>query len=169
MLGPAAASSVATGVPTDLWLLDCTYSFGVDQHYLDFCRQWKKRGKLGSDGQSSRMVVIALTGSEATTNGAGSILQRLRAAWTDSDGSHPGFNAVRFSQHKFCSMSGSCPASGVTPAAGTEIVEVMEDANWTEIDDCLRRFPVVFIHTGITHDEIPLRYMPHLLNTAAAV
>ena len=107
--------------------------------------------------------------SEIDTVEAGSIMQRLRAAWTDTDGSHPGFNAVRFSQHKFCPLSGSCPAAGITPLAGTEIVEVMADANWTEIDDCLRHFPVFFIHTGITHDEIPLRYLPHLLNTAATL
>lgn len=165
-LGPAAASSVALGVPTDLWLLDCTYSFGVEQHYVDFCRHWKTQGHLGNDAQSSRMVVVAWTSSDSTTNGAASIIQKLRAAWTDG-GSHPGFSAVRFTQHKFCPITGTCPGSGFTPAAGTEIVEVMQDASWSEIDMCLSRFPVVLIHTGITHDEIPLRYFPHLMTTAA--
>jgi hypothetical protein len=113
------------------------------------------------------MVVVALTASDSTTNGAASIIQRLRAAWTDGNGSHSGFGAVRFTQHKFCPITGSCPGSGFTPASGTEIVEVMQDASWGEIDMCLGRFPVVLIHTGIAHDEIPLRYLPHLMATAA--
>jgi len=166
-LGPVAASTVARSVPTDLWLLDCTYAFGVEQHYVDFCRHWKTQGHLGNDASSSRMVVVALTASDSTTNGAASIIQRLRAAWTDGNGSHSGFGAVRFTQHKFCPITGSCPGSGFTPAPGTEIVEVMQDASWGEIDMCLGRFPVVLIHTGIPHDEIPLRYLPHLMATAA--
>ncbi len=43
----------------------------------------------------------------------------------------------------------------------------MQDASWSEIDMCLAKFAVVLIHTGIAHDEIPLRYFPHLMTTAA--
>jgi hypothetical protein len=112
------------------------------------------------------MVVVALTASDATTSGATIIVQKLRAGWNDG-GSHAGFDAVRFTQHKFCPFTGSCPGSGFTPAPGTEIVEVMQDASWSEIDMCLSKFPIVVIHTGIAHDEIPLRYLPHLMTTAA--
>lgn len=166
-LGPSAASYAASHVPTDLWLLDCTYHFGIEQHYIDFVRKWKSQGKLGNDAQSSRMVVIVWTASEATTAVAGDLLQRLRASWRDANGAHPGLNAVRFSQHKFCPMTGSCPAAGITPPTDTEIVEVMSDASWSEVEKCLSAFPVVFVHTGVPHDEIPLRYIPHLLSTAA--
>jgi N-acetylmuramoyl-L-alanine amidase/peptidoglycan hydrolase-like protein with peptidoglycan-binding domain len=165
-LGPAAASSVALGVPTDLWLLDCTYGWGVDE-YVNFCRHWKLQGHLGNDAQSSRTVIVVWTRSETTTNGGGTIIQRLRAGWTSNGQQHPGFNAVRFTQHKFCPFTGTCPPSGYTAAPGTEIVEVMQDASWDEIETCLRQFPVVLIHTTIQHDEIPLRYIPHLLSTAA--
>lgn len=167
-LGPSATSHAASGIPTDLWLLDCTHAFGVEDRYIEFCRHWKAQGKLGNDAQSSRMVVVVSTTSESTTNGAASIMQRLRSSWRDSAGTqHPGFNAVRLTQHKFCPMTGACPPSGINLAAGTEIVEVMEQASWAEIDSCLGRFPVVFIHSKADHDQIPLQYMPHLLNTAA--
>ncbi|HSP70036.1 MAG TPA: N-acetylmuramoyl-L-alanine amidase [Bryobacteraceae bacterium] len=167
-LGPSAMSSVGKGVPTDLWLMDCTYNFGVEQNYVDFCRHWKAQGKLGNDSQSSRMVMIAWTASQATTTIADGLIQQLRAGWRDSTGQQrPGFNAVKFTRGMFCPWAGNCPTSGITPPAGTEIVEVMADASWPQIDSLLRQFPVVYIHTAVTHDEIPLRYFPHLLSTAA--
>ena len=112
-LGPAAMSSVATSVPTDLWLMDCTYNFGVEEKYVEFCRLWKQRGKLGRDAQSSRMVIIAGVQSVKTTNGANSIVQRLRAGWQDADGqAHAGLSAVRYTHGQFCPISGSCPPGG---------------------------------------------------------
>ena len=166
-LGPAASSTVALRTPTDLWLLDCTYpGFNVENYYVDFCRHWKAQGHLGNDAQSSRMVVVVGTKSKPTTEGTASIISKLRAPWKNG-GSHPGFGAVLFTQHKFCPITGTCPANGFTPAVGTEIVEVMQDATWSEIDMCLSRFPVVVVHTGIGHHEIPLRYLPHLMATAA--
>jgi len=164
-LGPTASSVIALNIPTDLWLLDCTYAFGVEQSYVDFCRHWKAKSQLGNDAKSSRMVIVAWTKSEDTADGAMTIIQKLRAPWTDGS-SHPAFGAVRFTQHKFCPFTGSCPGTGFTPAPGTEIVEVMEDATWSEIDMCLSKFPVVLIHSGIDHAELPLRYFPHLMSTA---
>lgn len=159
-LGQAAASALAKNVPTDLWLLDSTYFDSTN--YVEFCRSWKKRGQLDNNAQSSRMVVITNVES-GTRGGANVILQKLQA----SANGQPGFLAVQFTHGQFCPLSGNCPSGGITPPAGTEIVLITEGASWSDIDRCLRSFPVVFIQTKEKHGEIPYLFFPHLLNTAA--
>jgi hypothetical protein len=151
-LGYTASSHMALNIPTDIWLLDSTY-YDLDP-YVDFCRHWKRKGHLGNDAQSSRMVVI--TTDRKTRRRAQTILQQLHAAAKGQ----PGFSAVQFAGGRF--------TGGVTsPPAGVEIVVVKEDAKWAEIDLCLRSFAVVFIETVLEHGRIPHDYFPRLLSTAA--
>jgi hypothetical protein len=158
-LGYAAASHLALGVPTDLWLLDSTY-YDID-NYVAFCRNAKQRNHLGNDAKSSRMVVITRGGK--TRKNAGIILQKLQAPLKGQ----PGFSAVRFSAGQFCPLSGKCDSGVTTPPASIEIVLVEGGASWSDIDRCLRSFPVVFIETAVNHHHIPFEFFPHLLNTAA--
>jgi hypothetical protein len=73
-LAPAALSALAFSVPTDLWLLDCTYpgSFqaGAKDEVLQFCDHWSGKGKLGADIAQSRVVMVfrPYTGSVASAN-----------------------------------------------------------------------------------------------------
>src|SRR5262249_32780262 len=108
-LGYTASSVMALNIPTDLWLLDCTY-YDLDP-YVAFCRLWKKKGHLGNDAQSSRMVVTTTAGKTRTR--AQTILQKLQAAQK----SQPGFSTVAFS-------GGNFTGGTSTPPAGIDIVVV---------------------------------------------
>jgi N-acetylmuramoyl-L-alanine amidase len=148
-LGYTASSVMALNIPTDLLLLDCTY-WDLEP-YAAFCRHWKKKSRLGNDAQSSRMVVIT-TAAKTTRAGAQTILHKLQA--------QSGLSTVTFSRGQFT-------GGATTPPAGIDIVVVKDDAKWSEVDLCLRSFPVVFIETKVQHGQIPHDFFPHLLNTAA--
>jgi N-acetylmuramoyl-L-alanine amidase len=152
-LGFAASSVMARNIPTDLWLLDCTY-YDLDE-YAAFCRSWKRKSHLGNDAQSSRMVVITTAG-KTRTRVQNILLPKLLAAQSGQ----PALTSVQFTQGKFTGGS-------TTPPTGSEIVIVRDDAKWAEIDLCLRSFPVVVIETKIAHGRIPHDFFPHLLDTAA--
>ncbi len=170
-LGFAATSALALSTPTDLWLYDCTYGWG-DDLYVKFCRHWKAwvdpaaggtspQDRLGNSAGSSRMVIVT-TGDHDTTGHAVGILHTLQSAWKGPDGSkQPGLKAVRFTGGKLG------PASGSKMPTDPDIVEIMEDASMADIHDLLQKFPIVYIHSTMEHDRIPLMYTPHLLSTAA--
>ncbi len=59
-LAKAAVSDLvlSASTPADLWLLDCTYHWGMDE-YVEFCTKLDKQGKLGYGPDKSRLVAIA--------------------------------------------------------------------------------------------------------------
>ena len=168
-LAHAALSSLALTLPTDLWLLDSTYNPGLNRRFVEFCRRWKfwvdptadgfPLNRLGNDHNSSRMVIITL--GRTTALNAKAIIDELQGPWSTAAGRFPGMTAARFTRGALR------PYSGTAVPASPEIVEVMPDASFAEVERCLRTAPVVFVHTKVEHDRIPLEYIPRLLRTGA--
>lgn len=154
-LAPSAVSTLALTVPTDLWLYDCTYGAQRNPSYVQFCRHWKARGLLGNDARSSRMAIF-VTSDPLTTNVAADIVQTLRRPFDAGGRRFPAFTYARLTR------------AGLSPKAShVDIVEATPDATVAQIENALRSSPVVFVHTGVAHDHIPLIWTPRLLSTAA--
>jgi hypothetical protein len=154
-LAPSAVSTLALTVPTDLWLYDCTYGPQRNPSYVRFCQHWRIRGLLGNDARSSRMAIF-VTPDPRTTSVAANIIHILRKPFNAHGKSFPGFTYARLTR------------AGLPPSAPrADIVEAMPDATIAHIEAALRSSPVVFVHTGVPHDHIPLVWTPRLLSTAA--
>jgi len=145
-LSACAVSQLATSVPTDLWLYDCTYWPRHLPNYQAFAQTWHRAGRLGNAASSSRIVII-VTPDRDTTGPATTLIGNLERAFQVRRArlGPAGYNA-----------------------AGSLIVEIAAGTGMTEIDSALRRYPVVFIHTADPHDEIPRNWTPRLLASAAA-
>jgi hypothetical protein len=153
-LAPSAVSTLALTVPTDLWLYDCTYGIARNPSYVRFCQQWKARGLLGNNAQSSRMAMF-VTPDPLTTSVAGDIITTLRQPFPMGGKRFPGFTYARITR-------ASPPSSRYV-----DIVEAMPDATIPQIEAALRTSPVVFVHTSVAHDHVPWFWTPKLFNTAA--
>jgi len=154
-LAPAAASTLALSVPTDLWLYDCTYGPQRNPSYVHFCRHWRARGLLGNHAQASRMAIF-VTPDPRTTSVAADIIQTLRRPFVVDGKRFPGLTYARLTR------TGLIPSS-----AAADIVEAMPTATVQQIERALRTSPVVFVHTQVAHDHIPFVWTPRLLGTAA--
>jgi len=156
-LAPSAASTLALTVPTDLWLYDCTYGAARNPSYVRFCQHWKARGLLGNDARSSRMAIF-VTPDPRTTSVAADIIHTLRKPFSAAGRRFPGLTYARLTR------------AGLSPSVPrVDIVEAMPDATVAQVETALRTSPVVFVHTGVAHDHIPLVWTPRLLNTAAVL
>jgi hypothetical protein len=154
-LAPSAVSTLALTVPTDLWLYDCTYGAQRNPSYVRFCQHWRARGLLGNDARSSRMAIF-VTSDPRTTNVAADIIHKLRQPFEASGTRFPAFTYGRLTR------------AGLPPKTSRlDIVEAMPDATVAQIETALRTSPVVFVHTNVAHDHIPLIWTPRLLSTAA--
>ncbi len=154
-LAPSAVSTLALTIPTDLWLYDCTYGAQRNPSYVRFCQHWRSRGLLGNDARSSRMAIF-VTSDPRTTSVAANIVHTLRKPFHAHGKSFSGFTYARLTR------------AGLPPSSPrVDIVEAMPDSTIAHIEAALRSSPVVFVHTGVAHDHIPLFWTPHLLNTAA--
>lgn len=100
-LEEAAVSSLVLperGVPTDLWLFDCTYWSRIDG-FVRFCEEWAARKRLaGGDRKSARLVCVyrARTQTEAvadTLRGAAARLLHVDAASLVRDHTRENFEA----------------------------------------------------------------------------
>lgn len=154
-LAPSATSTLALSVPTDLWLYDCTYGPKRNPSYVHFCRHWRARGQLGNDARSSRMAIF-VTSDPRTTNVAADLVATLRQPFTVSGRRFPGLTYTRLTRAGLSSRTSSA-----------DIVEAMPDASVAQISTALRTSPVVFVHTVVAHDHIPMVWTPRLLDSAA--
>jgi hypothetical protein len=101
-------------------------------------------------------MAIFVTSDPRTTSIANAIITTLRQPFHYGGRSFPGFTYARLT------------GSGRSPAAPrVDIIEAMPSATVAQIETALRTSPVVFVHTGVAHDHIPLVWTPRLMNTAA--
>ena len=137
-------SSVAGvgGRAVDLWLFDCTYNFGID-NYVNFCANWHKAGLLGHRPDSARLVCVYGPKTDYGDTESEANLLRTRIAAVLKV---PAASLLKL--HDSSSMSSPSMVRTVIPA--------------------LISSGVVFIRTNVTHDEIPTRFTPLLLRTAAS-
>ena len=147
-LHAACRNGMARSVPTDLWLLDCTYSGGFNADYLNWVRHWRTR--LGNQRGMARMVIVT-TASQTRPN-TESLISAMRGL---------GLTAARFSGGRLRAWRGRGPASGA------QIVEVTRDATPDQVRNVLRQTPIIHLHSRFVHDELPRGYAPWLLETAA--
>jgi hypothetical protein len=73
-LAAAAASTVSLTRPTDLWLLDCTYGWGLVEYPA-----WCSAVALGNAADKSRFVGICISGTDTNT-GLNSIVTAIKKA-----------------------------------------------------------------------------------------
>jgi len=111
----------------------------------------------GNDARSSRMAIF-VTPDPRTTSVAADIIHTLRKPFSAAGRRFPGLTYARLTR------------AGLSPSVPrVDIVEAMPDATVAQVETALRTSPVVFVHTGVAHDHIPLVWTPRLLNTAAVL
>ena len=139
------ASSVAGvgGRAVDLWLFDCTYnSFGI-HNYVNFCTNWHSAGLLGYRPDSARFVCVY--GPKTKDNNTEELADALRKRIAELL-KVPADSLLK--KHDSNDMSSPSMINTVIPA--------------------LISSGVIFIRTNVRHDEIPTRFTPVLLRTAAS-
>ena len=140
-LQEAAGSDVVlprAGVPTDLWLFDCTY-WGDVTNFVQFCAHWHVLGRLGAGRHVAARFVCVYRPHTQTE----SIADVLRG--------------------EVASVLGVAPSALVKDHIKTEA----GDNYAAEIRPALRTSGVLFLRTSLPHDDIPTYFIPLLLETAA--
>lgn len=132
-------SPTSIDLATDLWLLDCTYGFGTS-NYVSFCQNWKSNGKLSFAPGSSRFIcVYRPKGDDSDTETEADALRTLIAT----------------------QVLGVNPASlkkDLTPLTGWgAVLAAISGAG-----------PVLFLRTNVAHPDIPTKFIPIFLRTAAS-
>jgi hypothetical protein len=141
LVTPTSVAGVG-GRAIDMWLYDCTYGFGID-NYVNFCENWRSAGLLDYRADAARFVCTYRPRSDEsdTETEANALRGRIAAALKVSA-------ASLLVLHDSASMTSRSIIDRVIPA--------------------LKSQPVVFIRTNVGHDDIPTRFMPLLLRTAAS-
>ena len=142
MLVTSTSAMGVRGRAADLWLLDCTYGFGV-HNYVNFCRNWRNANLLAYRSDSSRLVCVYRPAShESDTETEADSLRRQIATDLQVDA-----GTLR-KLHDSSDMSSRTMVNDVLPA--------------------LTSSAVIFIRTNVAHDDIPTLFIPLLLRTAAS-
>ena len=126
------------GVPTDLWLFDCTYWSEVG-NFTRFCARWHGAGRLGAARRTDSRFVCVYRPKTQTE----AVADVLRGEIASALGIAPG-GLVR--DHVKAEAEDNY-AAGICPA--------------------LRANGVLFVRTSLAHDDIPTYFIPRLLETAA--
>ena len=140
-LQEAAGSDVVlprAGVPTDLWLFDCTY-WGDVSSFVQFCAHWHGLGRLGA-GRRVAARFVCVYRPHTQTEAVADVLRG-----------------------EIASVLGVAPAALVKDHIKTEA----GDNYAAEIRPALRTSGVLFLRTSLPHDDIPTYFIPCLLETAA--
>jgi len=139
-LQEAAGSDLAlprAGVPTDLWLFDCTYWSDV-ANFVQFCAHWHRAGRLGARRRTAARFICVYrphTQTEAIADILrGQIAQTL------------GVSAASLVKDHITGDTGDNFAAEIRPALLTH--------------------GVLFLRTSLPHDDIPTYFIPRLLETA---
>jgi hypothetical protein len=141
LITPSSVAGVG-GRAVDFWLFDCTYTFGIN-NYVNFCTNWHNAGLLGHRPDSARLVCVYGPKTEYgdTETEADLLRARLAAVLKVSA-------ASLLKLHDSSDMSSPSMIRTVIPA--------------------LLSSGVVFVRTNVTHDDIPTKFTPLLLRTAAS-
>ena len=138
----------------DLWLFDCTYSWFDNKNYINFCRAWYEKGRLGHAPNSSRLICVWLEGTK-TGKGADDLMKKIEREILD------GKKLTVYPQRKALDIMKV--VRGNRPLEFSMIKEIPED-----LLEALRRDGVVFIRTSVPHGRIPTVFIPLLLWSAAS-
>jgi hypothetical protein len=178
-LALTAVSKAAKRIPTDLLLLDCTYT-AVNEKYVEFCDNWK--GKLGPGSGNSRMMVVWNEGS-GTQPLAIDLFEKLKK---------DGFRAPK--EQVVVTVKSVVNGKTVFTKQIREPIPIdpAQPPNWPAAKDIdmlvlnfsskdrlfpdqkaldiieqpLKLFKVVLVKTNIIHEDIPNVFIPLLCNTA---
>ncbi len=126
------------GVPTDLWLFDCTYWSEVT-NFTRFCARWHGAGRLAAGRRTAARFVCVYrpkTQTEAVADVLRGEVARVLGVAPDT-----------------------LVKDHVKAGAG--------DNYAAEIRPALRASGVLFVRTYLEHDDIPNYFIPRLLETAA--
>jgi len=126
------------GVPTDLWLFDCTYWGGVT-NFVGFCARWHEAGCLAAGRQNSARFVCVYRPHTQTE----AVAETLRSEVAKVLG---------------------VPTGGLVR---DHIKTDTGDNFAAEIRPTLLTSGVLFVRTSLAHDDIPTYFIPRLLETAA--
>jgi N-acetylmuramoyl-L-alanine amidase len=126
----------------ELWLFDCTYKFGI-HNYVNFIKNWKSAGHLAYAADGARFICVY--GPRTKESDTESEADSLRGEIAKVLGVKPG---SLLKLHDSNDMKSASMIKTVIPA--------------------LRSSPVLFIRTGVGHDNIPTKFIPLLLRTAAS-
>ena len=140
-LQEAAGSDLAlprAGVPTDLWLFDCTYWSDVS-NFTRFCARWHGAGRLNA-GQRTASRFVCVYRPKTQTEAVADVLRG-----------------------EVASALGVAPGTLVKDHVKAEAGDNYD----AEIRPALRANGVLFVRTSLPHDDIPTYFIPRLLETAA--
>jgi hypothetical protein len=155
-------SPTSIDLPTDLWLMDCTYGFGIDNH-VSFCKNWNDNGKLAFKADSSRFICVYRP-------------KQVTPLWEDKAQTIPKIDPKTGKQAVMISDTES-EADALRDRIAKEVLKVVPATllknmvGKTEADiltALTAGAPVVFIRTGIDHDDIPTKFIPMMLRTAVS-
>lgn len=126
------------GVPTDLWLFDCTY-WGNVTNFVEFCARWHGTGRLGA-GRRNAARFVCVYRPHTQTEAVADVLRG-----------------------EIAKVLGVFP----TVLVKDHVREGARDNFAAEIRSALLTSGVLFLRTSLPHDEIPAYFIPRLLETAA--
>ena len=126
------------GVPTDLWLFDCTY-WGDVTNFVQFCARWHGAGRLGAGRRHAARFVCVYRPHTQTE----AVADALRG--------------------EIAKALGVSPAALVKDHLKTD----NGDNFAGEIRPSLLTNGALFLRTSLPHDDIPTYFIPRLLETAA--
>lgn len=126
------------GVPTDLWLFDCTY-WGNVANFIRFCAHWHGVGRLGAHKRNAARFVCVYRPRTQTEAVAYALRGKVAQAL--------GISATAIVKDHVRTDAGDNFAAEIRPA--------------------LRANGALFVRTSLPHDDIPTYFIPRLLETAA--
>lgn len=126
------------GVPTDLWLFDCTY-WGDVTNFVGFCARWHAAGRLAA-GRRDAARFVCVYRPHTQTEAVADILCAEVAKTLGGD-------------------AAGLVLDHVKTEAGDNFAAIVHPALLTS--------GVLFVRTSLPHDDIPTYFIPRLLETAA--
>ncbi len=126
------------GVPTDLWLFDCTY-WGDVANFAQFCAHWHGAGRLAAGCRTASRFICVYRPHTQTEAVADALRGEVALAL------------------------GISPAALVRDHVKTDLADNYAAA----IRPALRASGALFLRTSLPHDDIPTYFLPRLLETAA--
>jgi len=141
LITPSSAAGLG-GRAVEFWLFDCTYGFGT-KNYVNFCTNWHNEKLLAYRPDAARFICVY-------------------GPKTDQNNTEEEANLLRGEIATVLKVS----AASLLKLHDTD--DMTSRSMVTTVIPALVSSPVVFIRTGVSHDQIPTKFIPLLLRTAAS-
>jgi hypothetical protein len=141
LITPSSVAGVG-GRAVEFWLFDATYGFGT-HNYVNFCTNWNSAGLLAYRPDAARFVCVYRPKSDESDTETEADDLRSQIA-----------SVLRVPAASLRVLHDS--ASMTSPSMVRDVIPALTSR------------PVVFIRTNVAHDDIPTRFTPLLLRTAAS-